>query len=114
MSSAVAQLGADFFGNDTASSTLRIDLSEVTFLDSTGLGALIRIGNCAKPRPVILENPRPNVMRVLDLTAMHHVFKLSSQKRALAPPEPRVHNREPTIGPRPAPFERGAVNQMPK
>jgi anti-sigma B factor antagonist len=60
-------------------STLRIDLSEVTFLDSTGLGALIRIGNRAKPRPVILENPRPNVMRVLELTAMHHVFTIESE-----------------------------------
>lgn len=62
-------------------STLRIDLSDVTFLDSTGLGALIRIRNAAEPRPVILESPRPNVMRVLEVTAMDQVFTIEPERR---------------------------------
>jgi len=62
-------------------STLRIDLSGVTFLDSTGLGALISIRNSAEPRPVIFENPSPRVMRVFEVTAMDEVFAIESDSR---------------------------------
>jgi anti-sigma B factor antagonist len=58
-------------------STLRIDLSEVTFLDSTGLGALIHIRNCAEPRPVILDNPQPPVLRVLEVSGLDQVFTVA-------------------------------------
>ena len=57
-------------------STLRINLSECTFLDSTGLGALISIRNSAGTRPVIFENPSPRVMRVFEVTAMDKVLTI--------------------------------------
>jgi anti-sigma B factor antagonist len=57
--------------------TLRIDLSGVTFMDSTGLAALIAIRNKAEPSHVfILEKPTRNVRRVLEVTGMHKVFTI--------------------------------------
>ncbi len=52
--------------------TVRIDLSAVTFLDSTGLSALIAIGNAATAsgRALILEKPAPNVYRIFELTGL--------------------------------------------
>jgi anti-sigma B factor antagonist len=56
--------------------TLRIDLAEVTFLDSTGLAALIKIHNQAGHRPVLIQDPRPNVLRVFEVTALDKVFEI--------------------------------------
>ncbi len=52
--------------------TLRIDLSGVNFLDSSGISALIAIRNkaarvgCA----LILEKPTPNVVRLFEITGL--------------------------------------------
>jgi anti-sigma B factor antagonist len=53
---------------------LRIDLAGVTFMDSTGLAALVKINNQAAGRPVLIQNPRPNVLRVFEVTALDKVF----------------------------------------
>jgi len=55
---------------------LRINLADVTFMDSTGLGALIKIRNTALPRPVVLENPQSSVRRILDITGLAQMFSL--------------------------------------
>jgi anti-sigma B factor antagonist len=55
-------------------STLRIDLSEVGFLDSTGLGALVSIRNAAGSRPVVLDNATRPVLRVLEISGLDQVF----------------------------------------
>ncbi len=56
--------------------TLRIDLSYVTFVDSTGLGALVAIRNHAGAQhTVILENPRPQLQKILAITGLDHVFE---------------------------------------
>jgi anti-sigma B factor antagonist len=57
--------------------TLRVDLSGVTFMDSTGLGALIAIQKKAEPSHVlILEKPTRSVRRVLEVTGLHEVFTI--------------------------------------
>jgi anti-anti-sigma factor len=57
--------------------TLRIDLTGVTFMDSTGLAALIAIQNKAeKAHTLILENPQPSVRRILEITGLHKVFAI--------------------------------------
>lgn len=59
--------------------TLRIDLGGVSFLDSTGLGALIAIRNRAQPHhTVILDNPTRQVLRVLEITGMRDFFRIET------------------------------------
>jgi len=71
-----------FVDNATASadaaSVLRLDLREVTFMDSTGLGALIKIRNLMVDRggSVVLIGTSPAVDRVLELTGMSDVFSV--------------------------------------
>jgi anti-sigma B factor antagonist len=56
---------------------VRIDLAGVTFMDSTGLAALVRIRNQAEdPGHLIVQNPRPNVARVFAVTALDKVFQI--------------------------------------
>jgi anti-sigma B factor antagonist len=55
--------------------TLRIDLAEVTFIDSTGLGALIAVYNYAGDQHrVLIQNPRRNVQRILEITGLGEVL----------------------------------------
>jgi anti-sigma B factor antagonist len=58
--------------------TVRIDLSEVTFMDSTGLTALLAIQRRAddKGRRLILERPSPRVRKVLDITGLAGTFAI--------------------------------------
>ena len=56
---------------------LVLDLSQTTFLDSSGVGALVRLRNIALaeggPRLELKPGP-PNVMRVLDLVGLADAF----------------------------------------
>jgi anti-anti-sigma factor len=60
--------------------TLRIDLSEVTFLDSAGLGALITIRNQAREIGIelVLDQPSERARRVMDITGLTKVFTIHS------------------------------------
>jgi anti-sigma B factor antagonist len=51
------------------SAVLRIDLSAVTFMDSSGLGALIQLNNTS-PGRVVLVRPSPRVVRLLELAGL--------------------------------------------
>jgi anti-sigma B factor antagonist len=56
--------------------TLRIDLAGVTFMDSSGLAALIQIRKRAgAAHQVVIQNPRPNVQRILAITGLDKVFE---------------------------------------
>ena len=56
--------------------TLRIDLAGVSFMDSSGLTALIAVRNKAEAARVwlVLDDPQPLVRRALEITALHKVF----------------------------------------
>jgi len=58
--------------------TLRVDLSGVEFMDSMGVSALVSIRNdCVATRhTLILENPRPQVRRVLEVTGLTQAFQI--------------------------------------
>ncbi len=57
--------------------TIRIDLSGVTFMDSTGLAALIAARNAAGAHySVIAQNPQPQVRRVFEVTGLNTVFNI--------------------------------------
>ncbi len=51
--------------------SLVFDLSELTFLDSSGISAFVRIAQGRNDGgALVLERPRPEVMRVLDLVGL--------------------------------------------
>jgi anti-sigma B factor antagonist len=60
---------------------LTLDLGELTFLDSSGLGALYRARQAAEAGRVTLrlEAVPEHVMRVLDVTAMAPLFDVGSR-----------------------------------
>jgi anti-anti-sigma factor len=47
-----------------------VDLSELQFIDSTGICALMTIAQEASPRGVVLRSPRRAVQKVIDLTRL--------------------------------------------
>jgi anti-sigma B factor antagonist len=74
-----------------ASSSARltlVDLSEVMFIDSSGLRALIeahRIGEGARDFEVIVVRPRQSVRRVIDITGAGRILRLVDAPDADAP-----------------------------
>ena len=64
--------------DDRVQPLLVIDLDDVTFMDSTGLGVLIGGLRRARERSaemVLVCTSRP-VLRVLEITGLHHVFTI--------------------------------------
>jgi anti-sigma B factor antagonist len=59
-------------------SSLTVDLSDVTFLDSTGLSVLVAgLKQCQGAGGELhLVSPRPNVLRVLEITGLTEAFHL--------------------------------------
>ncbi len=87
----------------TMSDSLRnieIDLSQATFLDSHGLGALIALRNTAHSRHgfVRLVDPCSCVLQILEVTRLRRVFEITpasphaeialTRPNASTPPEP--------------------------
>jgi anti-anti-sigma factor len=60
--------------------TLHLDLSRVSFIDSTGIGALVEIKNAADGDGVrlVVADPSPRVVEVLELTGMTDVFTIQA------------------------------------
>lgn len=58
--------------------TIRIDMSGVTFLDSTAIGALIAVGNKATQAAcvLILEKPAPKIYRLFEITSLTDIFTI--------------------------------------
>ncbi len=63
---------------------IEIDLSQTSFVDSCGLGALISLRKTATSRngKVRLLNPPPRVLLLFNVTRMHKVFEIISRKEA--------------------------------
>jgi anti-sigma B factor antagonist len=56
---------------------IEIDLSQTTFLDSCGLGALVALHKtaCSRQGRLRLLNPLPPVRQILELTQLDRVFE---------------------------------------
>ena len=65
----------------TALRTIEIDLSQTSFVDSCGLGALIAVYKTANGRnggvTMRLLNPTPPVQQLFELTRLHHLFEIA-------------------------------------
>ena len=59
---------------------LDLDLSSLSFLDSSGLGALISLHKTLRSRngTVRLIKPADNIQQILELTRLHRVFEIIS------------------------------------
>lgn len=57
---------------------LDLDLSGMTFLDSSGLGALIALHKTMRSQNGVLRllRPEPNVLQILELTRLHRVLDI--------------------------------------
>lgn len=66
---------------DAAAETVEIDLGEVTFIDSSGLGALVRIRNAARDRSkvLVLTNVPASVERLFAVTGLSEAFEIRSK-----------------------------------
>ena len=58
--------------------SMDIDLSQVEFVDSAGLGALVALRKtaCERNGKVRLTNPSAHVQQILELTRLHRVFEI--------------------------------------
>jgi len=58
---------------------IEIDLSQTSFIDSCGLGALIALHKtaCARKGALHLVGPKPAVLQILELTRMHQLFQIT-------------------------------------
>jgi len=66
--------------NDTNVRTVVVDCSRVTFIDSTGLGALVMATKRAVDREVllVLQDPSPRVQQLLELTGLDKVLNVAT------------------------------------
>ena len=85
--SAIKQLGAvnatefrDWVRQSLADDlrNIEIDLSQTTYLDSCGLGALVALHKtaCNRAGKLRLLGPQPSVQQILELTRMDHIFEV--------------------------------------
>jgi anti-sigma B factor antagonist len=63
---------------EDAQKNIDIDLSQTTFLDSCGLGALVALQKTASDRQGTLRllNPQPPVEQILELTRMDRILEI--------------------------------------
>src|SRR5262245_17766252 len=61
----------------TTTRRIIVDLSEVTHVDSTGLGALLRVWTAVQNKACVLEiaNLNPRVEKLVEITRLDTVFK---------------------------------------
>jgi len=76
-----------FAALDDALVTIEIDLSQIPFVDSTGLGALVSLHKAANRESergvtICLLDPAPPVLQVLELTRMHCLFEIAQRPSA--------------------------------
>lgn len=63
-----------------AGATLVVDLEDVTFIDSTGIGALIELGHDAADADggLVIRNPSHRVERILEITGLVDAWQVEN------------------------------------
>jgi len=71
---------------DPTQCTVVVEMSDVTLIDSSGLGALVGLRNRAHHagRKVGIAGPSPRVMRVLEVTGLREAFVVGSAVASVA------------------------------
>lgn len=67
---------------ETKDKEIHLDLSDMKYIDSTGIGILIELRKAAmgKNLDMILINPQKNVIKLLQLTGVDQIFKILEEK----------------------------------
>lgn len=75
-SGSYARMTLDSITDNASVKRIRIDMSELSFMDSTGIGVLIGRYKRLKPRgiPIIIQSPTPTVDRVLGLSGIYNIM----------------------------------------
>lgn len=65
-----------------SASTIEVDLAEVPYIDSTGIGVLVGAANRAVEagRTLVVANPQRNVARVLDLLGVGEALRVRTDE----------------------------------
>lgn len=59
----------------SAKACIVVDMSDVTFIDSSGLAELVTARNAlAEGRSIVIRQPRPNVKKAFDFTGLSPLF----------------------------------------
>ena len=58
-----------------------LDISELGFVDSSGVRSIVRLAESACPHGLILLHPRENVQRILDILAIEQIQGVSVRRR---------------------------------
>jgi anti-anti-sigma factor len=78
-----------------------LDLTDLTYLDSQGIKAIVRLAESACPHGVVLRSPRNNIGRVLDIVQIDQVAGIRVER----PNEDNAPDPAPQAAP-PEPVER--------
>ncbi len=75
-SGAFVRMTLDSITDSASVKRIRIDMSDLSFMDSTGIGVLIGRYKRLKARgiPIILQSPTPTVDRVLGLSGIYNIM----------------------------------------
>ncbi|AWW26470.1 STAS domain-containing protein [Acetobacterium sp. KB-1] len=62
----------------TKATEIILDCSELSYMDSTGMGVLIELRNKSKEmgQRIIMMNPRPNIKKLLSLTGVDKIIEI--------------------------------------
>src|SRR6267142_5340680 len=86
--------------------TVEIDLSQITFVDSSGVGALVSLYHAANDQSrretvaVRLFHPQPPVQQVLELTRMHHLFEIVPRNNGMTNGHSQTNHAGSTAAPK--------------
>jgi anti-anti-sigma factor len=61
---------------DASSGPVRIEMADVSFIDSQGLSTLITVRQSYPDRAMTLAGARPNVRRLLEITGLEQTFSV--------------------------------------
>lgn len=84
---AILEQAFDAACQDSDATMIVVDLTELSFMDSTGIGLLVRMNAaCENADRLRIVNGSPNVVRVLDITGIRDQLPIiSSNDDPLAP-----------------------------
>lgn len=71
-----AEVGATLLGSGVPATTMKVDASQLTFLDSSGISELLRVNDAVNEAggTFLLVDPTDNVRRVLEITGLLETF----------------------------------------
>ena len=75
-SNAKLRVGATLLGSGVPATTMKVDASQLTFLDSSGISELLRVNDAVNEAggTFLLVDPTDNVRRVLEITGLLETF----------------------------------------